>query len=309
MSFKDDPFRWADRVNLTFGPFNLNFFQKLKRLQNTALALALIGLTCWLLFGFDSNLGQPLQVIIKLPEYFSGELQLADLVAVWENYYGKEFHYSAVVIYGLCFYYLSKHFEKLGTRGSRNVAYTSCLTWLSIGVFELYWMGSFSFFQGQTWVLKLEMPQLRIILQNIIGMLSAGGLGVFYMYVESYQYNPMHVLFLKPRQWVSTGRKWRFNWNWLTYLLIAASVATAVLWWFYPGPVELLTVEYETGQVWTNSHRFPQTLYTIDVNPNDGINAGIWHYIENDFIHGLNTLVKIFFTLAIFNIGRIKRVN
>ena len=238
-----------------------------------------------------------MNVLVRLPEFFRGEIQLADLIKTWEEFYGKDFHYSALVIYGLCFYYLSKHYEKYGIVGSRNVAYSAAWTWLSIGIFELYWMASYSYFQGQPWVLKLQFPQLRIIIQNIIGMFTAGGLTVLYCYVDSCVLN---------KKGDVVGRLWRFNWNKITWFLVAASIISAVFWWFYPGYVERFSVTYETGETWTNSDRFPQTLYTIDVNPQDSINAGVWYWKENDLVHGWNTLVKVLFTLCLFNIGRVK---
>lgn len=293
-----EPFKWLDTRNLRFSFFNFNLFQNYTKMQKTAFWLAVVGAGAWLLFGFDSNAGQLMHVLVNIPNFVLGRITVDGLVKVWVDMYGKDFHYSALVIYGFCFYFLSKHFEKFNIRGSKNIAFASVLTWLSIGIFELYWMASFSFFQGQTWVLRLQMPQLRIIIQNIFVMFVAGGLGALYMYAESCKFNKKGDII---------GRLWRFNWGKLSVLLVGLSVGLALFWWYYPGYVETFSVTYETGEVWTNNRLFPQTLYTVDVNPSDSINAGVWFWVENDLIHGLNTLVKILFTLTIFNIGRIRK--
>lgn len=294
-----EPFTWLDTRNLRFSVFNFNLFQNYKKMRKTAFWLGLIGASCWLLFGFDSCAGQITAVLEQVPNFLLGRITLDGLVSIWNGMYGKNFHYSALVIYGLCFYFLSRHFERFNIKGSKNVAFAAVLTWLSIGVFELYWMASFSYFQGQTWVLQLQMPQLRIIIQNVFVMLGAGGLGVLYMFTESFKLDEKGDV---------KGRFWRFNWGKLTVLLLALSVGLAVFWWVYPGSVETLSVTYETGEVWRSSPMFPQTLYTVDVNPSDSLNAGVWFWVENDLVHGLNTLVKILFTLTIFNIGRIKKL-
>ncbi len=131
-------------------------------------------------------------------------------------------------------------------------------------------------------------------------MLVAGGLTALYMVADS-------CIFDKNDDVV--GRKWTFNWNLLSFALIGVTAAASVTWWFYPWHVDTFSVAYETGEVWRSSRLFPQTLYTIDLNPHDNINAGEWHYMPNDLVHGWNTLVKVLFTLCVFNIGLVKKVK
>jgi hypothetical protein len=83
-------------------------------------------------------------------------------------------------------------------------------------------------------------------------------------------------------------------------------VASALLWIFYPWPVQLLTVQLENGQIWHSSRLFPQTLYTVELTPGDGINAGVWFWIQNDLIHAVNTGVKAIWAATVFLLFRVK---
>jgi len=156
-------------------------------------------------------------------------------------------------------------------------------------------MGSFAYFQHQPWVMTPKMPQLRIHMQNI-AFLSVGILGVLHMYVNGFVMKGKEIL----------GRNYCFNCNWKASILVVLSVWSALFWWFYPLQVERFSVTLDTGEVWTNSRHFPQTLYTIDLDPTDSVNAGVWYWKENNLIHGWNTLVKIFWTLTVLYIGKIK---
>ncbi len=297
---KTDPFQWMDRLDLSVGRFDFNLLAKYRYLQTSALLLAILAGGCWLLFGFDSCIGQPMMTLYNLPNYLAGHMTLADLTQVWNNAYGKEFHYSAVVIYGVAFYVLSKHFQKQGITGSKNVAYACGLTWVSIGLFELYWMASFAYFQAQPWVLTPAWPQLRILIQNLGCFLLGGGFVLLYMWVDSY---------ILDAAGEPIGRRWHFNWSLVSTLLVLSAIGTAVVWWNYPFQSTQISVTYETGEVWTSSPQFPQTLYTIDVNPHDSLNAGVWFWVENNLLHAWNTLVKVFFTLTFVSVGWIKKVN
>lgn len=294
--YYEDPFGFVDRLDLTIKGHNLNIFHKYRRLRKTAFFLALIGLVMWVFMGFDSTIGQVIHPLYALPQLISGKIAVSDLVSLFHSQYGKEMHWSAFVIYGLMFWGLSRHYETaLSIKGSKNIVYATSLTLLSIAVFEFYWMASFSYFQNQPWVIIPKMPQLRIHLQNL-AFLFAGIMGVFYLYVDSHIFNSATEI---------VGRKYHLRIDGFTASLLCISIMYAVLWWYYPGNVQPLSVTYETGEIWHNTAYFPQSLYTIDVNPTDNINAGVWFYLGDDVIHGLNTLVKTFFTLTIGYIGAV----
>lgn len=262
-------------------------FQKYKRLRKIGLALALISLGCWIIFGFDSAVGQIMHWLYAAPQYFSGAINLNEWIEVFTSSYGTELHFSAVVIYGLMFYWLSKHYEKNGIVKSKNIAYSIGLSLLAIGTFEFYWMLSYAYFQNQFWVITPVWPQLRIIMQNLVFCIG-GSLVLLYMSCE-------HIEGL-----------YKLRVNWKSSALIALTIVSAVAWWYYPLPVSRFSVTLETGEVWRNTNNFPQTLYTIDLDPTDRVNAGEWFYHGNDMVHLLNTIVKLLFALSIFYIGLIK---
>lgn len=92
-------------------------------------------------------------------------------------------------------------------------------------------------------------------------------------------------------------------------LLIFLSVALALLWIFYPWPVQQISVTLKDGTVWHSSPLFPQTLYTIKTDPASPVNAGEWFWVEDNYVHAINTLVKIIWALAVFYIGSVIRVE
>lgn len=269
--------------------------------RKAAFVIAIVCLGAWMAFGFDSTPLQFIHVLYEgVPQFLLGKASLGDLVAIYNRYYGKEMHYSAFVIYGLMYWALSRHFnKKLGITKSKNIAFTCSLVFLSVAIFEFFWMGSFAFFQKQPWVITPKWPQLRIHMQNIL-FLTVGVLGVLYMWADSYILN---------EKGKTIGRWFKFRWDKVAVGLVGLSVGLALLWWFYPGYVERFSVQLETGQTWTNSPNFPQTLYTIDLNPEDSVNAGVWFFHENNAIHGLNTLVKAICTFTVFYIGMVKEVK
>jgi len=243
--------------------------------------------------GFDST---PLQILDPIIEIVQGKYVLADFWSRFNYYYGKEMHYSAFVIYGLAYVFLSQHFDKFGVKMSKNVCYSASLTALSIALFEYYWIGSFAVFQNQPWVVTWAMPQLRILLQNLI-FLVAGIIGVVYMWLDSYILNGKEVV----------GRNYCLNINWKAIALIGLSVAVGLFWIYYPFHVDVIQVPLSDGTVWTSSHLFPQTLYTIKTNVSSTINAGEWFYVPNDAVHAVNTLVKAVWTLTVVYIFKLRR--
>jgi hypothetical protein len=293
-----DPYAWADQLNLSLKGFNFNIFQKFKRVQKTALYGSLVCLVAWILFGFDSTPLQFIHVLYEgIPGFLAGDLTFADLGAIYSLYYGKEMHYSAFVIYFGLFYFMSRSWEKAGVTKSKNIVFSSAGMLLSIAVFEWFWILSFSYFQNQPWVSTWQFPQAKILIQNSIFSL-AGGITLLYMLIERYFWKGKEML----------GRAYFFRMKEiLPWILIAASILSALLWIYYPGDVQLLTVELETGELWQSSRNFPQTLYTVDLNPADDVNAGEWFWIEDDMIHAVNTGVKFLWAVTTFYIFRVRK--
>lgn len=289
-----------DDLKLTFRGNNLNLWQKYKRIQKTALYMSLGCLVLWILLGFDSTPLQFVHVLYEgIPGLILGQKGWGDLVSIYNANYGKEMHYSAFVIYLLLFYGLSKNWDRLGITKSKNMAYSFGLTFLAIGMFEWFWIISFGVFQHQPWAYTWAMPQLRILIQNTF-FTFVGIVVWLYIWLDSFVINDQRQI---------VRRLWRFRVNWMAALLIFLSVALALLWIFYPWPVQQISVTLKDGTVWHSSPLFPQTLYTIKTDPASPVNAGEWFWVEDNYVHAINTLVKIIWALAVFYIGSVIRVE
>jgi len=297
--FYEKPFEWVDNKIIIIKGNNLNIFQKYVRVRKMAFSTAIFCLGCWLIFGFDSTPLQFMHVLFELPSFFVGKINLEGLVQIYNEFYGKEMHYSAFVIYGLMYWALSRHFhQNLKIEGSKNVVYTCAIVFFSIALFEYYWIYSFATFQNQPWVGTWKMPQLRILVQNLIFAI-VGIMGILYIWADSYVTKGKEII----------RKQWKFNWNYLSLFLICFSIASMLFWYNYPWYVEKIMVPLENGEIWSNTNRFPQTLYTIDLNPEDDFNAGTWFFVENNVIHATNTIIKIIVTYTIFYIAKLRKVE
>lgn len=293
-----DPYVYVDQLSISFKGNNLNLFQKYKKLQKTAAYGALICLVAWIIFGFDSTPLQFVHVLYEgVPAWISGSVSLQELGAIYSEYYGKEMHYSAFVIYPTLFYVLSRSWEKAGVTMSKNLVFSFASMFLSIAVFEWFWILSFSHFQNQPWIATWRFPQMKILLQNLVFTV-AGSLAVLYMLTERWHWDGR----------IQLGRAYYFNLkSWKPWALIGLSFAAALFWIYYPGYVQQLIVPLENGEIWQSSKLFPQTLYTVNLDPDGAVNAGVWFWIENDVIHAVNTGVKALWALTTFYIFRVKK--
>ena len=255
-------------------------------------------LAAWILFGFDSTPLQFIHVIYEgLSALIAGSINLQDLGAIYSLYYGKEMHYSAFVIYFMLFYCMSRSWEKAGVTKSKNLVFSFAAMFLSIAVFEWFWILGFSAFQNQPWVSTWRFPQMKILLQNT-AFTVAGSVTLLYMLTERWYWKGKEQL----------GRAYFFKLkSWTPWALLGISILAGLLWIYYPWDVQLLTVTLENGEIWQSSRLFPQTLYTVDMNPADAVNAGEWFWIENDLIHGVNTGVKALWALTTFYIFRVEK--
>jgi len=273
--FWHDPFGTLNTLDLSFHGFQVNVFRDDGKLRTAILEIfVVIPLICWVLCGTDSTADQLANLILNIPNYLVGTLTLPELFAVYESWYGLGTHWSAAVIYGLLFVGISHHLQDtLDVWNSENVAITAGLTGLTIFAFELFWWCSYYVWQGQTWILSLWLPQLRLVMTttflSIPGFLVVLGLD---------------------------RTKYRLN---VDKRMIACAVATVgciLVWWYYPFTVTSLTVG-----TWTSSPHFPQTMYTL--HPYQ------LFYVANDGVHFLNNLTKIAMTLTFYHLFKIQRRN
>ena len=288
-----------DHLSLKIKGFNLNIFQKFKHVQKVALYGSFVALVAWFVFGFDSTPLQFIHVVYEgIPALISGES--VDLAAIYNSYYGKEMHYSAFVIYGFLYYLMSRNFEKSGILGTKNMVFSFAVMFFSISVFEWFWIICFAVFQNQPWAFTWAFPQLKILVQNSVFFV-AGLLTSLYMFTDRFFWD------LKTKE--RLGRRFWFCWkDRKLWIYLGLTIIVCLIWIYYPPnwDVQLLTVTLENGDVWQSSRLFPQTLYTVDLNPGDLVNAGEWFWIENNMIHAWNTFTKILFGISTYYIFRMK---
>jgi len=301
--FVEDPFIFVDNLSLKIKGINFNIFQKDEFIRRAAFSGALIFLACWIAFGFDSTPLQFIHAIYEgIPAWISGEA--VDFFGIYHSYYGKEMHYSAFVIYFFLFWALSKSFDKVGVKKTRNLIYSWSIMFLSISAFEWFWILGFSNFQNQSWVSTWQFPQMKILIQNSLFTV-AGLLTALYLLCDRYFWEGKEIILNIHGE---LSRRFFFDAkSWKLWAVIGITFAAALLWIYYPWDVQLLTVPLENGEIWSSSRIFPQTLYTVDLNPADSINAGEWFWIEDNLIHAINTLVKILFSLSTYMVFRVKK--
>lgn len=315
-SFKESPFDVIDALNLQYRGIEFNFLKRTKQVRFWVFVFSHIIMIMWFLLGFDSCQSQFEFVLVELPNFFQGKVSFNDLAFIYQDQYGKGMHYSAWVIYGFMFWGLSKYYdEKHGITKSRNFALTFAFVLLSIGTFETFWHYSFAIFQNQTWVIQWNYPQLKILVQNLLFFL-LGFTMIFVMYVSGQlislgKWNNV-MYFWKPKTNFPSGFKLNLG-NW-TKIFLLLTLVSIFVWHNYGEyfPIEQLEVEVITdgGNVtWTNTPNFPQTVYTIETDLTDNVNAGEQFYVENDLLHGVNTLCKIFMTSIFYCMGRITNTD
>jgi len=211
------------------------------------------------------------------------------LLNVVHSRYGIGTHFSAAVIYGIMFYTLSKYYEKINIKGSLNLTMSMLLTAFSVGVFEFTWMASYYTAQHQTWVLAPLFKQVSILYQNLL-FVSCGSVMIAVVALSRFQTRYPQISF-------RINKKLAF--------LILLTISLWSLWYFYPFPTTQLVVSLETGGVWKSFSNFPQTMYTIDVNPLDDVAIGVPFYVEDHLVHTINTVFKIVFAYTIFYFGKV----
>jgi len=227
----------------------------------------------WFILGFDSGVGLLEKFIVNFPSLVNGSMSFNEWVVDAYTLYGRTFHFSAFVNYGLLYVGLSSHLAWLNIRRSRNIIFTIILVGLNVSCFELIWMGCFAKFQMGRDLLEWLVTDSWFLGQwfAILGM---GLLGLVSVWVESFVYESD--VFVK--------RSFRFNVRWKDLAWVVLTVGLWVLWVHYPFPVEQATYNG-----WVSSRLFPQTHYAYK----DGL-----IYVENALLHTLNVVVKAVFAYA-----------
>ena len=197
-------------------------------------------------------------------------------------------HWSAFTIYGLLYWSTSWHLEnELGFTKTRNAAFSLAFTLFNIGIFEWCWMYGYAYFHDQWWTVTWVMPQLRIIIQNV-AFTFIGLSTLLLFWLQSLVHDEDGKII---------GRLYRFRPSKNLLAIGIITVFFATLWVYYPWNVKPIETYVEGYGLWKNSNLFPQTLYTVDTNLLDSVNAGEWFYVQDDLVHFMNTWVKILLAL------------
>ncbi len=292
--YYEDPFGYFDKTYINVLGVDLLLFKYHDRLRKILWWGSVATTLLWVLMGYDSGYGQLEYAAYAIKDYFlspSSTPFWEQVLAGWNWAYGKTMHWSAFTIYGLLYCATSWYLEdELGFTKTKNSAYSLAVVLLNIGIFEWWWMYCYAFFHDQWWSVTWKMPQLRILIQNV--MFTVLGLSSLLLFwVQSHDLDEAGEII---------GRFYRFRLSKAVLLLGVLTIASGALWIYYPWeikPVETYVIGYG---LWQNGNRFPQTLYTVNTNILDDVNAGAWFYVEDNLIHSVNLLVKILLALTGF---------
>jgi len=283
--FLTQPFKVIDSISLNIHGFQINLLRDDAKLRAALFEIFLVvPLIAWLLMGADSTADQIAYFLVNLPQFILGRMSFTQLIdSSIIRWYGLGTHWSAAVIYSALFIGLSKHLcDRLDVRNSLNLALTTGFVGLSIAAFEFTWMGSYYVFQNQHWILSLGWPQARIILQDALFALT----GIIVVAGLNY-------------------KEYSLNLEWKTWGLLAASLGLWVLWWYYPFPVQHISVEVAGYGTWTSTNRFPQTMYTVPTDAS--VAMGELFYVPDQAIHFLNNVTKICTTCFFYKLFQLRR--
>lgn len=292
--YYEDPFGFFDRTHINILGCDLLLFKYHDRLRKIIFWGAWAATLAWVLMGFDSGYGQIEYALYALKDWIlapSSTPVWESMITAWNWAYGKTMHWSAFTIYGLLYWAISWHLEnELGFTKTRNSAYALAFTLLNIGIFEWAWMYGYALFHDQWWSVTWKMPQLRIIIQNV-GFTFVGLSTLSLFWLQSLVHDEGgHIV----------GRLYRFKPSKSLVAIFLITVASAALWVNYPWDVKPVETYIEGYGPWQNSNLFPQTLYTVDTNLLDDVNAGEWFYVQDDLVHFMNTWVKVLLALTGF---------
>lgn len=257
-----------------FSPINI--FTNIRMWRHYIAFLTLLSLELWVGFGWEATWSQVGMYLQFLPSLLLGQISLGQVHASALGYYGLGQHLSSAVIYGAVFLLLSFHFEKYNIKKSMNFALSTLLTLFSVGLYEVIYNVLYSQLQSQYWAFSFVSKQ-GLNMWCFVAFIGLGAVSFVYLYALNF----------KP------------NFSKCTMLFLAGSIVTYLLWVFYPVSTSL------TVGSWTSGALFPQTMYAV--GPVDGVMQGVPYFVENNMLHLVNLLNKVFMALSVLNLCRIKR--
>lgn len=253
-------------------------------MRTAILAGATLALFSWIALGWDSCFDQLEIAVLALPRLLTGQTSMQTLQTMMAARYGIGTHFSAAVTYGLLFYFASVYFQKVSVKGSMNIAYSLAVTTLAISLFEFTWMTSYGLGQGQWWVLNPVGKQAGIIWQNTAFLVLGA---CFALFVAASPY--------------------KFQVNRRLGLLMAACAGAWMFWYFYPLPTVQLAAVLADGSTWISSATFPQTMYTVAMDPAQSVGFGLPYFVNDPLLHGVNLAIKTLWAYTVFYFAKIVR--
>ena len=296
--YYQDPFGFFDKTCINIFGVDLLLFKYHDRLRKIIWWGIWAATALWILMGFDSGYGQIEYAVYAAKDYFLSPLSTPfwdQVITAWNWAYGKTMHWSAFTIYGFLYVATSWHLEnELGFTKTRNSAFSLAFTLFNIGIFEWAWMYGYAYFHDQWWSVTWKMPQLRILVQNV-GFTFVGLSTLSLFWLQSLVHNEEGEII---------DRIYSFKPSKVLLAISLITIASAVLWIYYPWEVKIIGTYVEGYGLWQNGKLFPQTLYTVDTNLLDNVNAGEWFYVEDDLVHFMNTGVKTLLALTGYSFTR-----
>ncbi len=257
--------------------------QNVKVWRRYLLLCAIVACGCWAFFGWDSTWSQLQPYGEQLGPLLKGEISFGEVRALSKTYYGIGNHFSAPAIYGFAFVFLSLYLERIGIEKSKNFFVSTSLSLMSIGIYEWTYNLLYANLQNQLWTITFAWKQITNLIYFSL-FIAVGVLTLLLLHSEGY----------------------RLNLSRVTWALFIVSMGFWFLWVYYPFPITQITVETSTGP-WISTNLFPQTMYAVDLSPNDGLAMGHPFFVENDLLHAVNTFGKIFSTGFLLVLFRFRR--
>ena len=282
MSADIPPFNKLDRFHLKIKGFDLGYVFQPDGWRLYALLFVIASGVAWVFFGYEGCFDQVEWFGRYYLNFLSGKIPWSNVIEMVQYRYGIGTHLSAAVIYGIMFIAISKYYETINIKGSLNLTMSVLLTVFSIAIFEYSWMASYYVGQQQFWVLTPLTKQASILYQNLLFL--TGGI-VLLIFVSASPY------------------KFRINKK-LGFLLLL-SLSIWVFWYWYPLPTKQLTVTLDTGEIWKSYPNFPQTMYTINMNPQNTTGVGTPFFVEDNAVHTVNLVMKMIWSYTIFYFGKL----
>ena len=240
---------------------NLNIFQPIY-FEKAMLFLIAASTIMWVIFGYDSGIGQPMTIISNIPTLLTGKTTLNQVYNLAYKNYGTTGHFSALVIYAFLVIGQLHILKKLGFNGSKTIFITMMLTVANAAFFEQWYIVSYAVFQTPQFFMTWYFSDLM----------------TFGVYALSFFITAYCILYLWAWSFRSDQtRIYRYQWNKKQPIVLCLLLASMLLWWFYPFPFQQYGTQY-----------FPQTVYAGSI------------YVPNDLVHTVNILVKVMFAFTQF---------